>query len=71
MKMKNIAKIIVFCMIFIFLLNRIYDIFSWKDTAGDYTSSMESFYDLEENVVDVLFLGTFRFWQLHGVAFLT
>ncbi len=77
MKVKNIAKTIVFCMIFLFLLNRIYAIFSWKDTAGDYTSSMEVFYGLEENVVDVLFLGSShsycstipaQLWEDYGMA---
>ena len=77
MKIKNAAKIIVFCILFLFFLNRIYDIFSWKDTAGDYTSSMEVFYDLEDNIVDVLFLGSSHvycsiipaiLWEDYGMA---
>ncbi len=77
MKIKNAAKIVIFCILFLFLLNRIYDIFSWKDTAGDYTSSMEVFYDLEENIVDVLFLGSShcycsvipaQLWEDYGMA---
>lgn len=77
MKIKNTAKILVFCILFLFLLNRIYDVFSWKDTAGDYTSSVESFYSLEDNVVDVLFLGSShcycsvipaQLWQDYGMA---
>ena len=58
MKVKQAAKIIIFCVVFLLLLNRIYDIFSWKDTAGEYYSSMNSFYELEDSVVDVLFLGS-------------
>ena len=77
MKVKNAAKILIFCILFLFFLNRIYDEFSWKDTAGDYTSSMESFYRQEDNVVDVLFLGSShsycsvipaQLWQDYGMA---
>ncbi len=77
MKVKNTVKILVFCILFLFFLNRIYDVFSWKDTAGDYISSMESFYNLEDNVVDVLFLGSShsycsvipaQLWQDYGMA---
>lgn len=77
MKIKNTAKIFVFCALFLFLLNRIYDIFSWKDTAGNYTSSMEVFYDLDDNMVDVLFLGSShcycsvipaQLWEDYGMA---
>lgn len=58
MKVKQAAKIIVFCLIFVVLFNYVYKVLSWKDTAGDYYSSMESFYALDDNVVDVLFLGS-------------
>ncbi len=58
MKVKQAAKIIVFCLIFVILFNYVYRVLSWKDTAGDFYSSMESFYELDENVVDVLFLGS-------------
>lgn len=77
MKIKNAAKIVIFCILFLFLLNRIYDIFSWKDTAGDYYSSMETFYDLEKDTVDVLFLGSShcycsvipaKLWEDYGMA---
>ena len=77
MKIKNAAKIVIFCILFLFLLNRIYDIFSWKDTAGDYYSSMDSFYDLEKDMVDVLFLGSShvycsvipaQLWEDYGMA---
>lgn len=56
--MKKAVKIIVFCIIFVILFSEVYRILSWKDTAGDYYSSMDSFYQLEENTVDVLFLGS-------------
>lgn len=77
MRIKNTAKIVFFCILFLFLLNRIYDVFSWKDTAGDYYSSMETFYDLDKDIVDVLFLGSShcycsvipaKLWEDYGMA---
>ena len=77
MKVKNTAKILIFCILFLFFLNRIYDIFTWKDMVGDYTSPMETFYSLEEDVVDVLFLGSShsycsvipaQLWEDYGMA---
>lgn len=77
MKVKNTAKILVFCILFLFFLNRIYDVFAWKDMVGDYTSPMETFYGLEEDVVDVLFLGSShsycsvipaQLWEDYGIA---
>ena len=73
----KVAKIILFCVIFLFFLNRIYEILSWKDTAGEYYSSVDSYYALEEDVVDVLFLGSSRcycsinnavLWEEHGIG---
>ena len=77
MRVKRIAKVIIFCVIFLFLLNRIYYILSWKDTAGEYYSSVNSYYDLEEDLVDVLFLGSSRcycsinnavLWDEYGIG---
>lgn len=59
------------------LLDRIYTILSWKDTAGDYYSSVNSYYELEDDVVDVLFLGSSHcycsvdpsvLWDKYGIA---
>lgn len=74
---RQAIKIIVFCLIGILLLQRLYQIFSWKDTAGDYKSSVETFYRLDRNSVDVLFLGSSHcyfsvdvanLWENHGIA---
>lgn len=74
---RQAIKIIAFCLIGILLLQRLYHIFSWKDTAGDYKSSMETFYRLDRNSVDVLFLGSSHcycavdvsnLWENHGIA---
>lgn len=82
MEMKGVycrqaIKIIAFCLIGIMLLQRLYQIFSWKDTAGDYKSSMETFYQLDRDCVDVLFLGSSHcycsvdianLWENYGIA---
>lgn len=77
MQWKNLAKIVTFCTILAFLINGIYKVLAWKDTAGAYVSSVESFYELEENVVDVLFLGSSHcyctinnasIWEEQGIA---
>lgn len=74
---RQAIKIIAFCLIGIMLLQRLYQIFSWKDTAGDYKSSVETFYRLDRNSVDVLFLGSSHcycsvdvanLWENHGIA---
>lgn len=74
---RQVIKIIVFCLIGIMLLQRLGQIFSWKDTAGDYRSSVETFYGLDRNSVDVLFLGSSHcycsvdvanLWENHGIA---
>lgn len=75
--MKRIIKIFAFCIILVLFLNRVYTILSWKDTAGDYYSSTEALYELEDNLVDVLFLGSSRcycsinnsvLWEEHGIS---
>lgn len=77
MRIKRVVKAAAFCIILVVFLNSIYKIFSWKDTAGDYYSSMESFYDLKEDLVDVLFLGSSRcycsinnavLWEEEGIS---
>lgn len=74
---RKVSKVVIFGMILVLFLNQIYHILSWKDTGGDYYSSMNSFYDLEKDVVDVLFLGSSRcycsmnqavLWEEQGIA---
>lgn len=56
--LKRIAQTLIFALLLGFVINHIYGILSWKDTAGEYYSSMDSFYELKEDLVDVLFLGS-------------
>lgn len=60
MRFKIAVKVIAFCTILLFFINHLYDVFAWKDTAGDYYSTMDSFYELQEDLADVVFLGSSR-----------
>lgn len=77
MKMKRIIKVMAFCLILFLFLTHLYSVFSWKDTAGDYYSSVDTFYELDEDLVDVMFLGSSRcyctinnshLWKEFGIA---
>lgn len=77
MRAKKVIKVVVFCIILGLFLNRVYSILSWKDTSGEYYSSMESLYGLDKDVVDVLFLGSSRcycsinnsvLWEEQGIS---
>ena len=77
MRIKRIAGTIVFCAVFLILLNRIYTVLSWKDTAGEYYSSVDSFYEVDKGLVDVLFFGSSHcycsidpsvLWEEHGIG---
>lgn len=77
MRIKRIAGTIIFCAVFLILLNRIYTVLSWKDTAGEYYSSVDSFYEVDKGLVDVLFFGSSHcycsidpsvLWEEHGIG---
>ena len=74
---KRVTKSVIFCIVLAFAVNSVYHVLAWKDTAGDYVSSVESFYDLDDDVVDVLFLGSSHcycsinnsiLWNKYGIA---
>lgn len=77
MKLRKAAKAVLFCAIAGLLYLYLYRVLSWKDTGGDYKSVMDTFYSLEDNVVDVAFLGsshcycsvnTAVLWERYGIA---
>lgn len=74
---KNLAKIVIFCTILVILINGIYGVLSWKDTNGAYLSTTETLYAFEEDLVDVLFMGSShcyctvnntKLWNDYGIA---
>lgn len=77
MKLRKAAKAVLFCLIAVLLYLYLYKVLSWKDTGGGYLSTMETFYGLEDDVVDVAFLGsshcycsvnTAILWEQYGMA---
>lgn len=74
---KRCAGTIAFFLILLLVLGRIYQVLSWKDGSGGYMTPVETFYGLEENVVDALFLGSShcfcsvinsQLWDDYGIA---
>ena len=53
----KLLSIIAFLILFFCGLSLLYRVFSWKDTSGDYFSSVNQFYSMNHNVVDVAFFG--------------
>lgn len=77
MKRKRALQSILFCVVFLIVINGIYPVLSWKDTGGDYHSVFDTFYDLDGDLVDVLFMGSSRcycainnsiLWNEYGIA---
>ena len=77
---KNIRKIvsvILFLALLFFLMGRLYKIVSWKDTTGEYYSSIEQLKNTGDNLIDVVFVGTSHvycgiypsvMWEEHGIS---
>lgn len=55
--LKKLILPFIFLIILTFCVCLLYRVFRWKDTCGDYLSSTESFYSLDKNTVDALFIG--------------
>ncbi len=51
-------RIIVFAVVIFTLVVRSYEVLSWKDTFGDYMSSTNQLYSTDENLMDVVFVGS-------------
>ncbi len=76
-RIKRCVGVIVFWVILSLLLGNVYRVFSWKDGSGGYYTPVETFYGLERNIVDVLFLGSShcycsvinaKLWEEYGMA---
>lgn len=79
--MKKSALFFVKCICFFSLLGLVvfvvYDVLKWKDTTGDYLSSVEQLYATEDDLIDVVFVGSSHcycgiypsvLWQQYGIA---
>lgn len=56
--MKKVVKVMVFLAVFVICANYIYDILLWKNSTDNNMYNIQHFYELEDNTVDALFLGS-------------
>ena len=80
MKRHNIfcfVKMVAFFALLSAVLWKTYEVLAWKDTTGDYLSSMQQLYSTPKNTLDVVFLGSShcycgvlpcRLWEQYGIA---
>ncbi len=77
---KNVAKIIEFAgfaTVLVIVVLLLYNVLSWKDTNGDYMSTTKQLYSTEDNLIDVVFMGSSHcfcgispavLWEDSGIA---
>ena len=51
---KSALKCIAFLSLLLLLIVRTYDVLSWKDTLGDYLSSVDQLYATEDDIDNLL-----------------
>lgn len=56
--MKKAIRCIVFLIVLFLIICRVYNVLKWKDTSGEYVSATKQLYATEENLIDVVFLGS-------------
>lgn len=56
--MKKVIRGIVFLIITVMVIIRVYNVVKWKDTTGDYLSSTSQLYATDDNLIDIVFLGS-------------
>ncbi len=56
--MKKAIRCMAFLIILFFSITGTYNVLSWKDTHGDYITSTKQLYSTDENLMDVIFLGS-------------
>jgi len=57
-RIKHTARAIILILLLAFAIHICYNALSWKDTTGGYLSSYTQLYNMEEDTVDVLFVGS-------------
>lgn len=76
-KLLSLIRVISFILILTLIISGIYKVLSWKDTSGDYLSSVEQLYSTEDNLIDVAFVGSSHvyngvypsiLWSEHGIS---
>lgn len=74
--MKKAIRLLVFLVLNCIVFIAIYRVLSWKDTTGEYLSSTQQLYATDENLMDVVFMGSShcycavnpsRLWEDYGM----
>lgn len=75
--LKKCIHLTVFAAVFLIALTVVYRVLSWKDTMGEYLSSVRALYATENDLIDVLFVGSSHcyaginpdvLWRDYGIA---
>lgn len=56
--MKKGIRGVCFVVLLVLILRHVYSVLSWKDTAGNYLSSVQQLYHTPEQTMDVVFMGS-------------
>lgn len=77
MRKGRVIRVIVLVAVLVMVINSLYKVLSWKDTTGGYLSAYTQLYNIPENTVDVVFVGTSHvycgiypsiLWRDYGIA---
>lgn len=75
--MKKAIRVVGFALLMTLVLLLAYRVFKWKDTSGDYISSITQLKNTPDNSIDVFFVGSSHvyngvaphvLWKNHGIA---
>ena len=75
--MKKLFKAIAFTLIAVWSICYVYNVLSWKDTTGAYLSSTEQLYATEDELIDLVFMGSSHcycginpsvLWDSYGIS---
>lgn len=75
--MKKAIRGLAFSILLVLIVGRTYHILSWKDTTGGYLSSTQQMYATDDNLMDVIFMGSSHcycsinpalLWNRYGMA---
>lgn len=73
----KVVAVLGFVVLTVICLHKIYDILRWKDTTGGYLSSIDQLYHTDEDLIDLVFLGSSHcyygiypelLWEENGIA---
>ena len=76
-KFLYFVKCVGFFALLGFVVSYVYNVLKWKDTTGDYLSSVEQLYATPEDLIDVVFVGSSHcyfgihpavLWKKYGIA---